>query len=349
MAGSQVHKLIEDGKQGEPALWNEYDIGIMAQKLHDATPPDVISREETFTETVDGVPFTGVIDFQTPDTVGDYKTTGKRRNIKSLKVLTNDPQRLLYVQVKQPARTLWLYGVWEDMTVTPRELVVEKEDRERFKLHVLTPAEEILSVSPDTDPLSLPANLESCRMYPPVGCPYADQCFPTAKISEGIANRMSDIVKRLMAEAEAKEPSINAPSVPAAEAPAEPASEKKRRPPKTEQVSEVDREIQAAQQAEQANMLIENLYIDCIPLSSEFTHAYLLLAEASQMVADDMQLPHAMLVDFAKGGPMVAAQLVANLRKKPVQNLAIETKSPEGKACMTALMGVSRNVFKGVF
>lgn len=382
-AGSKTHKVIEDGGPWD-AVWGEFQIGAMARKLADATPPGVVSREENFTEELHGIPFTGFIDFTTATVVGDYKTTSKKRNVKSISTLLTDPQRLLYVEVKRPEATLWLYGDWESYSVTPREIKTDKEDRERFKLHVLRPAEEIAARPHDMDPLSLPANLESCRLYPipgkpgSGGCPYKDRCFPANQSVTKLGLGMSALLERLereKAEREAAGPGINSPGVVLPPPPSiiteegtgkfvgtVAAEEPKKRKAKAK-VEETPAKVvdgpapygavnvDDPRQATQGLHLIDTLYIDCMPLTSDepVIPSYKLIVPAGQTVADDQGVLSALLIDYGKGGPMLACQVLDNLRRNPVKYVYLESRSAEGKAVSMALMGVARVVVKGMF
>jgi hypothetical protein len=360
-AGSKTHKVIEDGGPWD-AVWGEFQIGAMARKLADATLPGVVSREENFTETLHGIPFTGFIDFTTATVVGDYKTTSKKRNVKSISTLLTDPQRLLYVEVKRPEATMWLYGDWESYSVTPREIRTDKEDRERFKLHVLKPAEEIAARPHDMDPLSLPANLESCRLYPipgkpgSGGCPYKDRCFPANQSVTKLGLGMSALLERLereKAEREAAGPGINSPGVVLPPPPEEPKKKKQvvEKVVDVPKTSEPDPRQPGPAPFTQGMHLIDTLYVDCMPLTSDepVIPSYKLIVPAGQTVADDQGVLSAMLIDYGKGGPMLACQVVDNLRRNPVKYVYLESRSAEGKAVSMALMGVARVVVKGVF
>lgn len=176
-AGRLTHKMLEDGGVDESVMFGRYPVGRMAALLRAATPQDVIDREKWFEVDLYGVTFVGFVDWRTARVLGDYKTTSQSRYIK--KALRDNPQRLLYVAAHPDVEeTLWLYGSWREMKVTEvREPVDRDGDTERFKLKVLTPAEHMLAVPKDTDPLSLPANTAACSLYPPNGCPFYGECF----------------------------------------------------------------------------------------------------------------------------------------------------------------------------
>lgn len=97
--------------------------------------------------------------------------------------------------------------------------------------------------------------------------------------------------------------------------------------------------------------LIDTLYIDCMPLTSDepVVPSYKLIVPAGQTVADDQGVLSALLIDYGKGGPMLACQVLDNLRRNPVKYVYLESRSAEGKAVSMALMGVARVVVKGMF
>jgi len=95
--------------------------------------------------------------------------------------------------------------------------------------------------------------------------------------------------------------------------------------------------------------IIGTLYVDCLPLTKPFANAFPLINKAAEEVCADMHVPHFGLVDFAKGGPAVAAQLRASLSGQWIDALYLETRSAEGKAVLNVLTSVARDVVRGVF
>lgn len=316
-AGTYVHAKLEGAEA--PDEWHGYPIKELADKMRLFAPKDIAQREYEFTSTVDGVEFTGRIDGKTTSgVVLDYKTTSQKKYVKSIDTLELDAQRLLYVEVNPEAvATLWLYGVWKDLSVHPREVQIDRKlDRERFKLHVLQPAEDILAVPEDVDPLSLPPSEGSCKLYPPAGCPFRDKCVDLNK-PKAPSNNMSKLMEKLLSgESATPEP---AP------------------PPQPEPVSD--------------GFLVDTLYIDCLPvgkLAAELVYSYELLGKVCREVADDAGVPHPLLMDFAKGPPWIALQLEANLKKSPVKHLFLDSRTAEGRAVVQKLMEVSRTTIRGM-
>ena len=503
-AGVETHKVLEN--QGPwDKTFDKYAVGWMAQLLQNATPPGVTAREERFETELYGVPFVGVIDFHGEDLVGDYKTTSNKRNVKSPEVLLTDPQRLLYTQVRPSARrTLWLYGDWKTMSVTPRESEIQRAaDVERFKLHVLQPAEEILALPEETPALSLTKNLSACMLFPPAGCPYKDRCFPsTKKFEVNVMGKLLDRVKQIQKSADtepAAEPAVAEPAAaePAAAEPAvaesavaepeagnprstlggwgespvsasgrepsaaaartnaepssdimaaiheaasdlhkaalaaekrnvhvrktaepavtEPAVETKKRGRKLKQtptLAEPAAESAAAEPAAESaaefeerghaglnfrvypfprlsrtvaaepaaaepvaaeptaaeptaaepalaehtapdpQARIDTLYVDCLPIGEPVFPAASLISAACGLVCSELGVPHIGLVDFAKGGPSMAAALDSQLYSRgPLyyKSVYLETKSAESKAALLVLQKHASRVVKGVF
>lgn len=333
-AGVEVHKILEAGSIPDKTItWQGYEIGRMARVLWEITPSDVTRREEKFTEIVDGIEFTGAIDFQTNEIIGDFKTTSKHKYVKSAATLADDPQRLIYVQVKpDKIGTTWLYGIWEDFGTEERAFDIDrKRDREKFKLRVLKPAEQIVSVTDGTDPMELEPNADSCQMYPPKGCPFKAQCH-------GLSGRPKPIKKTEnkvgLLEDLRKEQTTLAETV-----------------VRYFETDERAAEHKAAGVLPEQTHPIGELLVDCLPYQNEpVTYAHTLIAKASADVAADLQLHHALLADYGKGPAMIAAQLASDIKAGPhIPTLLLETRSAEGKAVLSTLMSMSARVIRGFF
>jgi len=338
-AGKRVHALLEEAGDKEPALVEQwittqldsegeervvvYDLTRMARALWAKNPGDPNPEFEIeFERVLFGLPFKGIVDRLSPKHILDYKTTGGLlKYAKTPFRLKTDVQRLIYwAAYPDTEYALWLTGTFansegarKDPDATPYEVRAsllrndEARDTEAFKLHVLTPAEEIAAVKPGTDPMSFPlpdnalAYYDSpCKKFPPDGCPHYKTCHKP---------KFSLKVKAVP---------VQEPVVPV--------------PPE---------------------FLIENLYIDCFPMFQTdepvvFGHSY--VHKAEREVATDRGLDHALLADFAKGPPMVAIELVAQLELlAPIRHFYLETKTNEGRGVLNQLMGRSRHVYKGMF
>jgi hypothetical protein len=322
-AGSEVHKRLEENNIVPGEMWGKYPVGDGAKLLQEATPPGILAREKKFDLEIDGVPFTGIVDGWGEDFLLDYKSTSRKQYVKTYKVLAEDPQRLLYVQVHEAAKeTIWLYLPWADMKVIERRIEVDRvKDKERFKLRVLQPATEILALAEDTDPLSLPANTASCKLFPPAGCMFRDKCFPATK---QVSFQMTSKLLNTLMASENEVPATPAVAAPAADAPtAEPAA---------------------------GDFAIDLLLVDCIPLDGKFLSAHSLITAAAQSVAEDNGVVHARVIDYGKGNDQTAVQLAHNIQNsgKTIPVLFLDTRSAEGRAALQPLMGISRKVIRGV-
>jgi len=317
-AGSKTHELLElDDIRGDET-WQGYEIGKLALALKAQTPANVQSREAEVHAEIEGIPFMGRIDFTTDDAVGDYKTTSKRKGLRTAEQLIDDPQRLLYTRMTGLTNSLWIYGFWDSLTAEP-VLVPgdEARDVEKFRLHVLQPAEEImaLGLSGETDPMQLEPNVTACGLYPPHGCPFLDDCYD--KGGALIQPRERD-----MSVFDNYKPHLTQPM-----------------------------RLKEAQPAND-NKLIGTLYVDAYPVTGDLDvqPASRLISEASQIVCEDQEVKHSQLIDFGKGQYMLAAQLIENMRQAGTyyDNMYLETRSSEGKACLFELTNVARIVVKGM-
>lgn len=366
-----------------------FKVGEMARKLQREMPPEEGLHEHKFQATIEGIEFKGVVDYLSENYIVDFKTTGSDlKYAKTSRKLLNDVQRLVYSAAFPDRRySRWLTGGWlePEILVAERQNVVE--DRERFKLKVLAPAEQMLCFSKDTDPLALPlpgtpdkftAKVKGvCDAFGQM-CAFAETCFPKKERRKlvlpptpaGWNSPNSELSAREELGTRADTSKDVATVVPA---------------PYPINLNEAPEPLKALWRAEAearaslsgfnsvtrgestiANIseskpsvtpyLIENLYIDCMPLNKlppgeylEYSYEY--IQAASQEVATDMHVASAMLVDFGKGPHLVCAQLVAHLsdRPEPVKHLFLETRSAEGRACMQELTARSKFVCKGCY
>lgn len=322
-AGNAVHEFIEAGRTDWEYEWEGYPVGKMAKNLLAKTPSTVNKREEHFHSVIDGIKYHGYVDFQDPFLIGDYKTTSKKKYIKTVDELHDNVQRLIYTEsFPLVTQNLWLYGVWDaKQSVHPVTFPVDrKADRERFKLRVLKPSEEILATPKDVDPLSLPLpkDPDTCKLYPPHGCPFKLKCFPIKSVfvqsTEGFP-KMSSLLEKLSATIAEEPRTVREPEAPA------------------------------------STHKIEWLFVDCFPVTGETPiQASKIVMEAAATVATDMQVAHPLLVDFGKGGPMLMAQTADFIAKGPnLKYVYLETKSAESRGAMNAFIQHARHVVKSMF
>lgn len=316
-AGTLVHGLLEKEEIDSTEKWGKYAIGEAAQRLSEAMPANVIVREQEITKEIDGVMFTARIDAQTESMIIDHKTTSKQKYVKSTTQLETDPQRLLYQAITGRQDSLWNYLAWDTMQVTPVVVQGSPADKERFRLHVLQPAREILAAESD-NPLDYEANVSSCGLFPPAGCPFQQDCFDKngelrhSENREEIKMSVLDFYK----ENEDKSPLLT--------------QSRQTRP-------------------------IGTLYVDCYPIQGvgSVTHAATLIAEAAKEVAADAHVPHALLIEFGKGPAAIAAQLAHDVDTafkagKAYTDVYLETRSGEGKAALFELSQRAERVVKAM-
>ncbi len=317
-AGNEVHDFIDKGRSDFEYEWEGYAVGKMAKNLVAKTPADITAREEHFHSVIDGVKFHGYVDFQNPLLIGDYKTTSKKKYVKTVEELETNIQRLIYTEsFPEVTDNLWLYGIWDTKcSVVPVSMKVDRvKDRERFKLRVLKPAEEILATAKDVDPLSLPLpkDPDTCRLYPPLGCPFKSKCFPTKSVfnvNQEAFPKMSNLLDKLTA---AEEPTKLAVAEPTHK--------------------------------------IGILFVDSYPVTGEQPiNASRIIEKACGMVATDLQVAHPLLVEFGKGGPMLMAQTADIIAKGPyMPYVYLETKSAEGRTTLNAFVSNAKMVVKSMF
>lgn len=331
-AGTEVHALLENNVFTGEELWpasvtasKRYQTGRMAAALREATPLGVVHREQALDVELDGILFTARVDFQTETLVGDYKTTSKSKYVKAVAELEDDPQRLLYTRMTERADALWLYGVWEGFKIAPVVVPGDaKRDSERFKLHVIQPSEELLCITADVDPLTLPANTYSCGLYPPHGCQFANRCY---SVSGQLVNKSASTKENEM--------SIYVPGY----------------APEVVAPSPLEHE-NAIVPAPTSEKLIGTLYVDAYPVSGvdSVQHAGEIIARASESVRSDAHVLHSQLVEFGKGAHMLAAQLTHDIKSAGVryEHVYLETRSAEGKSCLFELTQLSERVVRGM-
>jgi hypothetical protein len=336
-AGTRVHGVLEtylrDGVSvDESVVWGKYNIGAMAKTMAEHLPPagSVTLVEQEFSYEYGGFPFTGKIDAQHEGVVFDHKTTSKPTGVKSEEKLRTDIQALIYgAYPKNIDPTLqWTTGIWSTGKAKKVRLtLLTSEAAAGLDEHVLPLAVTIWDVPSDVDPLSLPPNWDSCTMFPPRGCPHKATCGERPRTGFGRA---------LMNK-------INAPL-----APIEP-------PTILIETNQTPRNLPTRpvllttiMEAPKPTYPIGTLYVDCLPLERPYTLASRLIAVAAQTVCDDQQVHHVRMIDF-KWGAMLAAQLVDDIRKGEfIESLVLDTRSPEGRECLQALVGVSSLVVKGL-
>lgn len=332
-AGTRVHALLEasgDAAPEEGHYWEGYAISRMALTLHKHVPTtdQLTGHEVLFERELHGLPFKGVIDRLSDQYILDFKTTGSALTwAKTTNKLRTDVQRLIYsAAFPNVENALWITGSWKTFEVVEGALHVDPvADAPKFKLHVLTPAEEIAAVPLDTDPQSLPlpdgagaGNTRGpCHKFG-APCPFISKCFSGSK---KLTSMLDSLTASVAPAAAVVAPEPVAPS------------------------------------GNDGQFLIENLYVDAFPISTlpvplVFGHEW--IARASQGVAAEFGLQSALLADYGRGPALIAGELIAQLEAHcseagPIKYFHLETKSAEGRGVMQTLVSRARLTVKGVF
>lgn len=334
---------------------------------------------------VQGIRFRGRVDARTPGVVYDHKSTGNMKAaVKTEEELETDLQALIYARwMNEDGELQWTYGerLPPSKKGKPKSkkvcLRVVKEDVERkFDEIVLPLAREILDAYRHNDITLLPKHLGSCHMFPPNGCPFDNDNDCKITDQERIRFVMGDripLAEKLRARKAAmlgentnvvavpKADPINPPRV--AASPVAPVKPRQPKPvleaapeppsPQPEPESLALAPPQATEVAPPPVIVsrhakpIKTLYCDCLPLtSSKVVHAHILIAAAANEVQNDTQTHHVLLMDFAKGGPSLAAQLQADLFSLPEQleDVVLVTRTPEGRAVQQVMCALAENV-----
>jgi hypothetical protein len=175
---------------------------------------------------------------------------------------------------------------------------------------VQQPAEELLAIPSDVDPLSLEANTLACGLFPPAGCPFANRCYSIS----------GELITASPRKSEVREEMSNivalAPTAPKPEKPI-------------------------------GTLYVDAWPVIGV---ERVEHAGPLIAKAAQSVCDDAHVLHSQLVEYGKGAHMLAAQLAHDIRTSDahIAHLYLETRSAEGKACFFELSQLSERVVRGM-
>lgn len=338
-AGKRVHALLEEAGDDEPALVEQwvttqkdfegddrivvYDLTRMARALWRKNPGDkALGFEVEFERVLYGLPFKGVIDRLSAKYILDYKTTGGLlKYAKTPFKLKTDVQRLIYwAAYPDVENALWLTGTFANSEGA-------RKDPDAIPYEVRA---SLLRNEPARD-------TEAFKLHVLTA---AEEIASVAAGTDPMSFAMPDNALAYWDSPCKKFPPDGCPHYATCYASKSKFSLKVKAVP--EPVVPVPPEF-----------LIENLYVDCFPLFQTdepvvFGHQY--VHKAEREVATDRGLDHALLADFAKGPPMVAMELVAQLELiAPIKHFYLETKTNEGRGVLNQLMGRSRQVYKGMF
>lgn len=356
-AGGALHKILEgwlrDGISPDPAevfIGPEngklYETGALSLEMVPFLPRPLTAEVEfDFTYEVDGIPFTGRIDAQSQNVTFDHKSTSKKKYAKTTGKLVDDLQATVYARRPDaPAHLQWTTGVWDDLSVVvatadTAELATKFPDRILpivARIHdVPDPSpgdiEAWLSMPPAPGLDNVPKRGSACGMFPPNGCPWLSECLAHRDRNLAIQVKpVSDLMSKIKRDK-------------AARVEAEPKPQEAGEPaPLEDRWSLSD-----------PTTPIGTLYVDCIPMETPYAAASRFLVAAAQAVCDENGLHHARLMDFAKGGPAIAAQLVAGVKKHVeasgrIEHLVLEMNMAEGREVLLALTGLAERVVRKI-
>lgn len=324
--GSQIHEELENWLKNWPAQ-ETISLSPIASAMARLAPRPTLDMkvEEPFLTEIDGVKFRGFIDWAIPPVeFGDWKTTKDAKWAKTTESLPEDVQYLLYARHLDIEKATWIYGI----TSNPGEAFTVEVDppkaqnREKFKLNVLAPAQEILTCTA-TEGNSLKADYDECRKFG--GCPHLSYCHRPAK--DQLRQSMKKSKTLLVPETIVHDLPPTPVKDPVEDLPAAP-----------------------AQATLAQGKPIGTLYVNCLPLGQMdgLVFAHELLAKAVEEVCADAQVLHPKLIKYSEGDGMLAAQMRDLIQTTPVKALHLSTKGSEAYAVLQTLMSLADNVVMGV-
>lgn len=187
LAGTHVHDLLEkflrDGTPIDTSItWKDYPIGKIALDMtqHLPLPGSVPDVELTLDLEVDNVKYTGRVDARVSGKVYDHKTTSNLKYAKSAKKLQEDIQALIYARwMDSDGELQWTTGQSKNEIKSKKVVlpVLRDEVREKFDRIVTPLAKKVLAAYEHGDVKKLDKNKNACRLYPPKGCPFQNECW----------------------------------------------------------------------------------------------------------------------------------------------------------------------------
>lgn len=206
--GTRCHSIAEDWlRDGTPPPLATPEGRTIAAGLEYIPPPRTAAVEHKFDMHVDGVHYTGMIDFlfgYEPGktiVIGDHKTTGDFKNAKSVAELQGDPQWIIYANWALSATTVervigvWVYYLRATGRITPAARpVCISESREVLQERMRGIHSTALRiVERQGRPIEdSPRNLTACRDYG--GCPYAGECLHGLSDSDKLAGSLEGLI-----------------------------------------------------------------------------------------------------------------------------------------------------------
>lgn len=363
-AGTLVHKRLEVWRNTGVEIdteeeWNEYKIGKIAHVMCETLPPygtpDIeTEKDETFE--IEGYTYRAIKDWTSPEILGDYKTTSR---INADHVLTEETLRT-DIQANLSARHMdrdltlwWTYGQSQGRPKAKTVKLKVLRDEVRAQFHdVVEPLTVRALEALQQDPESLPRNKNACFKYGK--CHLFNSCWVVPgqpmrfyMTGGGLLSKLNELKN-----GPAPEPPVNVnPPIELREAPPpeeEMPKKPRGRPKKTDPVVEA---LKAVEQDIRTMKPIHTLFADCRPItpSPSLLQGHELIAKAAVTVCADLQVQHIKLIDFGRGGACLAAQLEADiLAMEPGFDLALDTRTVEGREVYQTLMSLSQHIVVGL-
>lgn len=348
--GLRVHKILEDhftqATVPDPLeIYEGAKVGRLAVAMLPLVPEGTYSAEEKFSLEHRGISFRGVIDLQSDSAVIDFKTTSSLRYAKTEEELRNNTQAVLYAIHRPDVDMLWLYGQSKGAphTRTVKFRLPLEQAHETAERVVLPVAENVLQAYEQNKPESLPKNKDSCFKYG--RCHLFAECWGAPEkalrfymTGSGLLAKLNEIKK----EPEPEPDTINPPAVAVTEPEELLPNKKPRGRPKKTEVATVT--------PLNNTKPIRTLFCDCLPLrNGDLVFAHELIATAAATVCADMEVQNIKLIDFGKGGACLSAQLEADiLRLEPGFDLALTTRTVEGREVYQTLMSLAQHIVVGL-
>ncbi len=358
---------------------------ILAAIVPHVPTPGTCEAEQKFTVEYNGLRFGGRLDWRIPDKeIGDLKTTGNIRYVKSEAELTLAPQPIVY-SLKYPGHTChWLYAPTSGADPHPRRFLADMSTG----LDDIVKDAQAIQQAWDTrpSPKDLPGTASACTAFG--GCPYRAICGndpsdlyfgPKEGPDMDIAAFMKNLQEKqgapkaietpvpptdpappptpdgIATDADPPPAPVAGPVAATIETPPAPTPPKKGRklaPP--EQAQALAPPIVPADKEEgerafaKVGKPIAILFIDCIPQGlGSFVDFATIVTDAHQKVREALKVADYRYVEFGKGSGALmgcVAQAVAAMKDA---NVLIDSRTPEAALCLNALVACSGAVVRG--
>lgn len=181
--GTTIHSMLEEYVRDGVIPDRTNRLGAVAYEMCKNLPPKgSIPAEDVEAElnlVVDGLVFRGRVDLREPGRITDQKSVSSLRYAKTAETLEEDLQALIYARwMDTDGELVWNYGQTKGTPKTRKVVlkVLRDEVRERFDRVVVPLAHKIQEAYIQNDVAALPKNWNACKLYPPKGCKFFNEC-----------------------------------------------------------------------------------------------------------------------------------------------------------------------------